>query len=819
MRPTSGDTMETFWQDFRYGVRSLLKNPGFAAVAILTLALGIGANTAIFSVVNGVLLRPLPYAQPERLVWFWDVQKEWAKWPLSSVEFLAYRDRSTSFEQIAAIRSLNFNLTGMGAPERVGGRVVSANYFSMLGVQPALGRNFAEAEDEPGTTRVALLTYGYWQTRFGGDPNIIGHTITANGTSVAIVGVLPASFQPPPGIAFYVNPIFVVPEIFPGAPDSRTNPLAHYLTILGRLKPGVTMAQAQHELSGIVEHLGAEQPASKGSGVSLEAYTEVVIGDVPPTLYALLGVVGLVLLIACANVANLLLVKTTAREREIAVRAAMGATSGRIARQMITEGALLGLIGGIVGLLFGYAGVRAIVAAAPKGLPRIGSIHLDVRVLLFTFGIALVTGILFGLTPALHGMRVSPGESLKQAGRSGGGGMPQRWLRNTLVAAEVALSLVLLVGAGLLTHSLVRLLAVKPGFQPENLMTFHISFGGPKYSGQGAAQQIVRIVDAVHRMESLTGVISAAGANDLPLEGEDTTNYPTIDGPSAISAQERILVGVHAVTPGYLRAMGTPLLHGREITDRDAIGTPNVVVINKAFAGRVWPGQDPIGKHIHLLGGPNDPPEEVIGVAANIKHNGLNEADSMDGYLPFAQHPWPDMAIAVRTTQPRAAMLNEIRGVIAEFDPDVPVFSVQTYAQILTESLGARRVTLALVGLFASLAIVLAAVGIYGVMSYVVAGRTHEIGIRMALGAERGDVFRLVIGQGMVVAGIGLVIGCAAAAGLARFLKLLLFGVTTYDPITYAGVVILLTTVATLACYIPARRATRVDPLVALRYE
>ncbi|HEV3218150.1 MAG TPA: ABC transporter permease [Candidatus Acidoferrales bacterium] len=811
--------MQTLWQDFRYGARNLLKHPGFAAVAILTLALGIGANTAIFSVVNGVLLRPLPYTQPERLVWFWDVQKQLAQAPLSSIEFLAYRQQSTSFEQIAAIRSLNFNLTGLGTPERVAGRVVSANYFSMLGVQPALGRNFSEAEDKPGTARVALLTHGFWQTRFGGDPNVIGRTLTVNGGSVAIVGVLPASFQPPPEVAMYLNPTYGVPELFSSGADPRTMPFPHYLSILGRLKPGVTREQAQRELSGIVDRLGVEQVASKGHGISLEPYTQVVIGDVRPTLYALLGVVGLVLLIACANVANLLLVRTAGREREIAVRAAMGATSGRLARQMITEGALLGVLGGAVGLLFGYAGVRAIVAAAPEGLPRIDSIQLDARVLMFTFGIALATGILFGLAPAIRGMRVSPGEALKRAGRSGSGGTRQRWLRNTLVAGEVALSLVLLVGAGLLTHSFVRLLAVKPGFQPENLLTFSISFNGPKYSGKGAAQRTARVVDAVHRIESLPGVQSVAGANDLPLEGQDTTNYPTIEGPSAVSAQDRILVGMHPVTPGYFRAMGTPLLRGREITDADVIGAPDVVVINEALADRVWPGQDPIGKHIHLFNGANHPAEEVIGVVGNIKHRGLNEADSLDGYEPFAQQPWPYMAIAVRTTQNQAELLNEIRSVIADFDPDMPIFSVRTYDQIVTESLGARRVTLALVGLFASLAIVLAAVGIYGVMSYVVAGRTQEIGIRMALGAGRGDVFRLVIGQGMALTGVGLIIGGIAAAGLARFLQSLLFEVKTYDPLTFAGVAILLAGVAALACYIPARRATRVDPLVALRYE
>src|SRR5579862_6682028 len=426
--------METLFQDVRFALRSLKNNPGFAAVAILTLALGIGANTAIFSVVNGVLLRPLPYYQPDRLLTVWDSQTEMLQAPSSSLEFLTYREQNSTFEHLVATRMLNFTLTGGATPERVRGEIVSADYFTMLGVQPAIGRNFSAADDQPGAVRVALLTHAYWQTRFGSDAKIIGRDLTLNGTSVDVVGVLPASFVPNPIVDFFVNPIYGLPELSTTLGDPRTKPFPHYLEITGRLKPGVTIAQAQEDLGGIVARLGAAQPSSKGHGVSLISLSEYTIGDVRPTLIALAGVVGLVLLIACANVANLLLARGTAREREMAVRSAMGATAGRLARQMVTEGALLGFLGGLAGLPIGYAGVRAIIAAQPQGLPRLDAVRLDFRVLLFTFAIGVITGVLFGLAPALRGARTAPGESLKRAGRSGsGGGVRQNWLRNTLV--------------------------------------------------------------------------------------------------------------------------------------------------------------------------------------------------------------------------------------------------------------------------------------------------------------------------------------------------------------------------------------------------
>ncbi len=812
--------METFFQDVRFALRSLKNNPGFAAVAILTLALGIGANTAIFSVVNGVLLRPLPFYQPDRLITVWDSQKEMAQAPSASLEFLAYREQNTTFEQLVAIRILNFTLTDGSTPERVRGEIVSANYFTMLGIHPALGRSFTAAEDQPGAVRVALLTHAYWLTRFGGDARIVGRNLTLNGTSVMVVGVLPASFIPDPVVDFFVNPIYGVPELSTTLGDPRSKPFPHYLTITGRLKPGVTIAQAQEDLGRIIARLSATQLSSKGHGVSLISLSEYTIGDVRPTLFALAGVVGLVLLIACANVANLLLARGSSREREMAVRSAMGATAGRLARQMVTEGALLGFLGGLAGLPIGYAGVRAIVAAQPQGLPRMNAIRLDVPALLFTFAIAVLTGVLFGLAPALRGARIAPGESLKQAGRSGsGGGVRQNWLRNSLVVGEVALSLVLLIGAGLLTRSFVRLLEVKPGFNSSHLLTFWLSLESSKYSGTGSGHKMARVLDSIHRIESLPGVEAVAGSNDLPLEGQDMNSSPVIEGPSALGADEKIVVGMHTITPGYFRAMGIPLLRGREVSDHDAIGTPDVVVINQAMAQRVWPGEDPIGKHIHLFNGDYGAPEEVIGVVANVKQNGLNAADSPEAYEPFAQQPMSYIGVAVRTAQPQAAILGSIRAIVRDFDPDMPIFGVRSFDEVEAESLGSRRMTLGLVGLFAALALILASIGIYGVMSYVAASRTQEIGIRMALGASRSDVFKLMIGQGMLLAGAGLVIGAAAAAGLARFEQSLLFDIKPFDAITYLAVAAILASVALVACYLPARRATRVDPLVALRYE
>jgi len=815
--------LEGFAQDLRYGARNLVKNPGFAAVAILTLALGIGANSAIFSIVDGVLLKPLPFDHPEQIIWFQDIFPKWSNAPLSAPEFIAYRDQNHTLSQIAAFRFFTFTLTGRGPAEQLRGAVVTPQYFPLIRITPALGRDFTEADGKPGAPRVAILVNGYWHTAFGGDPKAIGKTLSLDGESVPIVGVLPKDYIVPSNVSFFVNPKFGVPEIYPGGPDPSATP-SHFMLVLGRLKSGATLAQAQTEFSSIIHDLNRANavPADKAGSVRIILWTELWIGDSRPMLFTLLAVVGLVLLIACANVANLLLARSTARTREIAVRAAMGATSWRVARQLITEGALLGLLGGLVSLPLAYAGVKGIVAAKPSGLRNLFAIQLDARVLLFTFAIAVLAGIIFGLAPALRGMRVSESEALKQAGRSGsGGGLKQNWTRSMLVIAEVALSLVLLAGAGLLMRSFVRLMEVQPGFRPERMMTFALSFSGPKYKDIAHhPERVTRFLQALDRIKALPGVEDVASANDVPITGQSTVNYLQVVGESAVASNEQILVGVHAVSPGYFRAMGIPLLRGRELSDRDVPGAPVAAVINEAFAQRVWPGQDPIGKQIRVFNkDEKEPAEEVVGIVGNVKQNGLDEKDSFDAYESIVQHPWPDTEVSVRTTQGGEALLPSIRGIIAEFDPDLAVYNVRSMDEIIAESLGSRRLMLALVGLFAALALVLATIGIYGVMSYVVAGRKQEIGIRMALGAQQRDIFKLVVGQGMALACIGLVLGLIAAAALTRFLASMLFQVKAFDLITYGGVTLLLGGVALLACYVPARRATRVDPLIALRYE
>jgi predicted permease len=813
--------LESFAQDVRYGVRSLIKNPGFATVAILTLALGIGANSAIFSVVNGVLLKPLPFDHAEEIVWFQDIDPKLTLWPLSAPDFIAYRDQNHTLSQIAAFRILNSTLTGRGAAESLRVGIVTPQYFPLLRVSPAVGRDFTEADGKPGAPRVAILTDGYWKSAFGGDVGAIGQTLALNGESVAIVGVLPKDYIIPGSVSFFMNPKFGVPEVFPGGPDPSTA-RAHFIRILGRLKPNTMLAQAQADLSSIIRDLNKVNnvPAEQADAVRIIPWTQLWIGDSRSTLLTLLAVVGLVLLIACANVANLLLARSSSRTREIAVRAAMGATSWRLARQLITEGALLGLLGGLVSLPLAYAGVKGFVAAKPVGIPKLFAIQIDTNVLLFTFVISALAGIIFGLVPALRGMRVSAGESLKQAGRSGSGGVRQNWTRSILVISEVALSLVLLAGAGLLVRSFIRLLEVNPGFRPERIMTFALSFSGPKYSDmKHHPERVARYLEMLKRIETLPGVEGVASSNDLPLAGQDTLNYLTTLGESAVTSNEQVLVGVHAVSPGYFRAMGIALLRGRELSDRDVPGAPIAAVINQKFAERAWPGQDPIGKQFRLFGTEKDPPELVVGVVANVKHNGVDEDDSTDAYESVVQHPWPDAEVSVRTTRGGESLLPSIRAIVAEYDPELAVGSVRAMDEIAADSLGSRKLTLTLVALFASLAMVLATIGIYGVMSYVVAGRTQEIGIRIALGAQRGDVFKLVVGQGMALAGAGLLLGLIAAAGVTRYLGSQLFQVKAIDPITYGGVTLLLGGVALLACYIPARRATRVDPLVALRYE
>lgn len=807
------------WQDLRYGLRMLAKSPGFTAVTVLTLALGIGANTAIFSVVHAVLLRPLPLKEPDRLVWFWETQPDLPTAPFSAPEFLDYQSQNQTFEQIAAVRQTNFNLTGADPVERLRGAVVSTNFFSLLGVRPFVGRDFRPEEGQPGAPRVALLSYELWQRRFGGEPNVVGRTLTLNGESVTVIGVLLPEFRFLPGIELWLNPQHIVPEPLSNYRDQYlTMRGLHYLSIVGRLKPSASLAQAQADLDTIARRLQQQHPRQANHGVRLITLHERRTGHARATLLTLLAAVGFVLLIACANVANLLLARATRRHKEIAIRAALGAGRGRLVCQLLTESLLLGLLGGAIGLLAAIWGVDLLRTASPPNIPRLEEIRIDQYVLGFALAASLLTGLLFGLAPALWVSSPALTEALKEGGsRSMVAGPSRNRLSNLLIVSEVALALVLLVGAGLLVRSFVRLLDVEMGFNPEKLITMKISFLGKKYAEEAWRRDLVRRL--LERLEVLPGVRGVAVANDLPLQGQDTTSTPAVEG-RPLSEFERIGVGVHPVNPGYFRAMGIPLLKGRFFSEQDGADAPPVVIINEALARRFWPNEDPIGKEIGVFGGSHSGKfAEVIGVVGNVRYTGLAGEISLDAYAPYEQVPWPHIALAIRTATDPAPLVTAVRQEVKSLDSELPIYSVRTMEEVTSETLAPRRLTLALVGLFALLALVLAAVGIYGLMAYTVMRRTHEIGIRLALGAERGQILRLVIRQGMALVLIGVAIGVGGALALTRLLSSLLFGVSPSDPVTFAFTVLLLTAVALLACYLPARQATKIDPMAALRYE
>jgi len=812
--------MTNFLQDIQFGFRMLLKSRGLAAIAIFALALGIGANTAIFSVVNTVLLRALPYPQPDQLVWFWESQPNLEQAPFSAADFLDYQAQNQSFQQVATIRRLSFNLTGQGAAERIPGMVATPNVFSLLGVHPILGRDFLPEEGAFGAPRRALLTFGLWQSHFAGDRAVVGRSLTLDNQPVQIIGVLPANFRyGGTDVLLWVNPVNVVPEVFSTFPDwernIRNNRETHYLSIVGRLKPGVALSQAQSDINTIVARLHQQYPVTTGHNVRLIPLRELSAGPVRQTLVILLGVVGLVLLIACANVANLLLSRAVTRRREIAIRTALGAGRLRIVRQLLTESMLLSLVGGVLGLALAWGLVRLLVAASPEQLPRVQEIALDLRVLLFTLGVSLLTGLLFGLAPALAATRHSLGHFLKEAGRGGAEGLAHNRLRGVLVVTEVAFSLVLLVCAGLLGRSFVRMLEVNPGFRPDHMVTMWMNFTSANYAPKGRPTQFLE--QLIPRAAALPGVEGVAISNDLPLEGDDTTTgLSDVEGRAPFPRGQQPLVGVHAVNPGYFRSMGIPQLRGREFSASDNANSTPVVIINQKLAETLWPGQDALGKHFHLMG---DKQSEVVGVVGNVLHNGLGESVSLESYLAFPQNPWSYVGLAVRTHGDPGAVYGAVRSLVEQIDPELPVHDMRPMEQVVAETMASRRLTLWLVGAFAALAFVLASVGIYGVMSYAVTERVHEIGVRMALGAQRRDVLRLVVGHGMRHAAIGLLLGSVAAFLAARAMTTLLFGIRPGDPLTYIGIALVLALAALVACYIPARRATSVDPMVALRYE
>jgi putative ABC transport system permease protein len=636
---------------------------------------------------------------------------------------------------------------------------------------------------------------------------------------VQIVGVLPASFRYGNDLQLWVNPVNIVPEVFSTFADWErkisTDRETHYLNIIGRLKPGVPLSQAQADISGIVDRIHQQYAASTGHTVQLIPFSELFTGPVRQTLLVLLGVVGLVLLIACANVANLLLARSVGRRREIAVRSALGAGRFRIVCQLLTESALLSLSGGVLGLALAAVLVHFLVAASPRDLPRVQEVSVDPRVLGFTLAVSLLTGLLFGLAPSLAAGRQALGEFLKEGSRGSTSGVAHNRLRSLLVVGEVALSLVLLVASGLLIRSFVQILQVKPGFNSDHMITMWMNFTSVRYSENTRSTQLLdQLLD---RVAALPGVEGIAISNDLPLEGDDTTTgIATAEGRPPFERAQRPLVGVHAVNPGYFHSMGIPLLRGRELAASDTATSNPVVVINQKLAEVIWPGQDPLGKHLNIL---SEKQFEVVGIVGNVLHNGLSEPAQAESYLAFSQNPWAYVGLAIRSRGDHATLFSAVRGIVAELDPELPVHDMRPMEQVVAETLATRRLTLWLVGAFGALALVLSFVGIYGVMSYAVTERVHEIGVRTALGAQREDIFRLFIGSGMRLAGIGLVLGAAVAFLATRAMTSLLFGVSASDPVTYLVIAALLALAAFAACYVPARRALAVDPIVALRYE
>ena len=822
--------MSTLWNDLRYGARMLLKNPGITFVVILALALGIGANTAIFSVVNAVLLRPLPYAEADRLVFLNERSPNLDEGSISYPNFSDWRAQNHVFENIGVYNRESYNLTGSGEPERIITGQVSADLFSALRVHAALGRVFTNEEDKPGGTPVVVLSYGLWQRRFGGQPSILNQPLTLNGKSYTAIGVMPQDYQFPSRVEMWVPAGQLSGQ---AVWQQRGNHPALYG--VARLKPRVTLAQAETDMNNIAANLEKQYPdTNAGARVRVRPLLEVFVSDIQRALWVLFAAVGFVLLIACVNIANLLLARASARQKEMAIRAAMGAGRWRIARQLLTESVLLSLVGGTLALLLARWGIDLILYISPDAIPRAREIGLDWRVLAFTVGLAFVTGILFGLVPALQAGVVDVHETLKETGRGTSG---RHWLRSSLVVVEVAATLVLLIGAGLMIRSFYRLQQVNPGFSYERLASFSISLPQTKYpDGDQQAAFFNRLLENIR---ALPGVKATAAATGLPLGNNGWQTGFLIDG-RPIPARDQIpLMEACTVTPDYFRAMNIPLKHGRYFNEHDdrsflagrdlsklnedermMVGV-NSVIIDEEFARRHWPNEDAVGKRIKIGGrDPKGPVLTVVGVVGRVKMEGLGQdSNRVQGYFPFAQLPASGMTVIINASADPNQLIASVRQQLKSIDADQPIYNIRTMGEIRAESVAPERLNLTLLSIFAGIALVLAIVGIYGVMSYSVTQRTHEIGIRMAIGAQPRDVFRMVIGQGMVLALIGVAFGLIGAFGLTRLMTTMLFGVAPTDPATFAVIAVLLTGVSLIACYIPGRKATKVDPLVALRYE
>ncbi len=807
--------METLLQDIRYGWRMLAKSPGFATIAVLTLALGIGANTAIFSVVNAVLLRPLQFSEPGRLMTVWQKAKDDPDSNIGYATFLDWQSQNHSFEHMAVSSQWTPVLGGNQQAERLQGRRVSREFFRVLRTQPLYGRDFVPEEDRPDTKQVVILSYTLWQRKFGGDPAIVGKQIPVNGTPYTVVGILPASFEKVFLSDGQVSQIWA--PLGYDLSQAWTCRTCQHLQAIGRLKPGVTQAQAQAEMDAISQNLMRDHPTEYSvAGVAMIPLQEQVVGKTDVALYTLLGAVLLVLLIACANVASLLLSRATQRGREMAVRMALGASRLRLVRQLLTEGVLLCLMGGAFGLVLGFWGLRMLPLLGSANIPRIDAVSLDLRVLAFTFALAMLSGILFGLAPAWQSARPDLNEALKEGGRTSVG-EPRQRLRGAFVVSTVALALVLLLAAGLLLRSLGRLLNVDAGFAPQNLLTATIDVAGPKYQQDPPVMEFYRQV--LQRIRAIPGVQNAALVSQLPLGGNLDEYGIHVEGEISPNPEDDPSGDRYGISPDYLRTMGTPLLRGRAFTEQDGKDSPLVVLVNDTVARRMWPGEDAIGKRLKI-GDTAGPWRTVVGVTGDVLHAGLDSPHSLQFYLPETQW-WVDSSrvLVMRTSGPPQNLSAAVKQAVAEVDNSAALSKMASMEQVVSASVGQRRFTLILLSLFAAVALLLAAVGIYGVVSYFVSMRSQEIGIRMALGARPVDVLKLVLRHGLTLVCGGIVVGLLAGLVSARAVVSLLFQVRPADPLTLITVSLLLILTAALASYVPARRATKVDPMVALRYE
>jgi putative ABC transport system permease protein len=811
--------MDSLIKDIRYGVRGLLKHPGFTAIVVITLALGIGASTAIFSVVDNVLLRRLPYRNAERIVAIEEMNREGTRGQVTSANFLDWRAQNTVFEHLAAIKTTTTNLALSDHAERIDLAQTNANFFDVFGVAPQYGRLFIPQDEQAGHEPVVIVSDTLWRRRFGSDPSLVGKQLTLDGRNFTVIGITPPGFQYPDKTELWVPPLKLVPELYANQDVTQTRGMG-YLAAVALLKPGVTLPHAAAEMETITARLRQQYPTTNNRRFNrVVSLHEHLVGDTNKVLWLLLGAVTFVLLIGCANVANLLLASGAARQKEMAIRTALGASRWRVMRQLFTESTILALTGGAVGVLIAIWGLAAITKLLPGDFPRLNEIHLDLRILGFTFAASVLTGILFGLVPALQISRPDVQESIRETGRGASGSRRQNRFRQALIAGEIALCVVLLAGAGLLFRSFLRLQSVNTGFVSGQVLTARLTPSGTSYNNQADYDKFYNQV--IEKVSAIPGVQDAGLINTLPLDKGPTTGF-RVEGRPVLTPDKWPMVNYRAVSPNYFRAMGIPVVQGRAYTERDNSNAPAVMIINQQTAREIFPDENPVGKRITFGNvDQNQQPVwfEIVGVVANVRSLELREESQSEIYFSSLQDYWAAMSLVVRSTVEPASLSAAVRQAVNEVDKSVPVSQVKTMDKVVSESITQPRFNLFLLVLFSTVAMLLSAAGIYGVTAYTVSQRTRELGIRLALGAQVGDVLKMILAQGMAVIGVGLVLGLAAAFGLMRLLRSLLFGIGENDPLTFVAITIVLLIVALIACYIPARRATKVDPLEALRAE